>query len=146
MHIVLQRAKQSNVTVDGKIVGEIKSGFVILVGITHTDTAETVRKMARKVVNLRIFSDDAGKMNRSALDVAAEMLVISQFTLYADARRGRRPGYTDAAPPAVAAPLVDEFAAALRAAGVNNVATGIFGADMLVSIKNDGPVTIILDE
>ncbi len=145
MRVVLQRAKESSVTVDGKIVGEITRGFVILVGITHTDTPEIVRKMAQKVVNLRVFNDDAGKMNRSALDVGAEMLVISQFTLYADTRRGRRPGYTDAAPPAIAEPLVNTFAEALRAAGIGTVATGIFGADMLVSIKNDGPVTIILD-
>ena len=145
MRVVLQRAKESSVSVDGKVVGEIAHGFVILVGITHTDTPETVQKMAQKVVNLRVFSDDAGKMNRSALDVDAEMLVISQFTLYADTRRGRRPGYTDAAPPAIAEPLVDAFADALRAAGIGRVATGIFGADMLVSIKNDGPVTIILE-
>ncbi len=145
MRVVLQRAKESSVSVDGKIVGEIAHGFVILVGITHTDTPETVWKMAQKVVNLRVFSDDAGKMNRSALDVDAEMLVISQFTLYADTRRGRRPGYTDAAPPAIAEPLVNAFADALRAAGIGKVATGVFGADMLVSIKNDGPVTIILE-
>ena len=145
MRVVLQRAKESSVSVDGKIVGEIAHGFVILVGITHTDTPETVQKMAQKVVNLRVFSDDAGKMNRSALDVDAEILVISQFTLYADTRRGRRPGYTDAAPPAIAEPLVDAFADALRAAGIGRVATGVFGADMLVSIKNDGPVTIILE-
>ena len=145
MRVVLQRAKESSVSVDGKIVGEIAHGFVILVGITHTDTPETVQKMAQKVVNLRVFSDDAGKMNRSALDVDAEMLVISQFTLYADTRRGRRPGYTDAAPPAIAEPLVNAFADALRAAGIGRVATGVFGADMLVSIKNDGPVTIILE-
>jgi len=145
MRVVLQRAKESNVTVDGNIVGEIAHGFVILVGITHTDTPEIVRKMAEKVANLRVFSDDAGKMNRSALDVGAEMLVISQFTLYADTRRGRRPGYTDAAPPAIAEPLVNTFVEALRAAGIGTVATGIFGADMLVSIKNDGPVTIILE-
>ncbi len=145
MRVVLQRAKESSVSVDGKVVGEIAHGFVILVGITHTDTPETVQKMAQKVVNLRVFSDDAGKMNRSALDVDAEMLVISQFTLYADTRRGRRPGYTDAAPPAIAEPLVNAFADALRAAGIGRVATGVFGADMLVSIKNDGPVTIILE-
>ncbi len=145
MRVVLQRAKESNVSVNGKIVGEITHGFVILVGITHTDTPEIVQKMAQKIVNLRVFSDDAGKMNRSALDVGAEMLVISQFTLYADTRRGRRPGYTDAAPPAIAEPLVDAFSQFLRVAGVGKVASGIFGADMLVSIKNDGPVTIILE-
>ena len=145
MRVVLQRVQSGRVTVDDEIVGEIGGGFVILTGITHTDTSETVEKMAHKVVNLRVFSDDVGKMNRSALDVGAEMLVISQFTLYADARRGRRPSYTDAAPPSIAAPLVSAFADALRGQGITKVAEGIFGADMLVSIQNDGPVTIVLD-
>jgi len=145
MRVVLQRVQSGRVTVDDEIVGEIGGGFVILTGITHTDTSETVEKMAHKVVNLRVFSDDVGKMNRSALDVGAEMLVISQFTLYADARRGRRPSNTDAAPPSIAAPLVSAFADALRGQGITKVAEGIFGADMLVSIQNDGPVTIVLD-
>ncbi len=145
MRAILQRAKASHVAVNGKIVGEIPHGLVILVGITHTDTEDVVEKMAAKVAGLRIFNDDAGKMNRSLLDVGGEALVISQFTLYADARRGRRPGYTDAAPPEIAAPLVEEFVQALRGQGIPNVSTGIFGADMLVSIQNDGPVTIILE-
>ncbi len=145
MRIVLQRVQSGSVTVDDEIVGKIGAGFVILTGITHTDTVERVKKMAHKVANLRVFSDEAGKMNRSALDVNAEMLVISQFTLYADARRGRRPSYTDAAPPPIAAPLVTAFAEALRGQGISKVAEGIFGADMLVDIQNDGPVTIILD-
>ncbi len=145
MRVVLQRVVAGRVTVAGRVVGEIGPGYVILVGITHPDTRETVEKMAQKVANLRVFNDDAGKMNRSALEVGAEMLVISQFTLYADSRRGRRPGYTDAAPPPVAEPLVAAFAESLREQGVEKVATGIFGADMLVSIQNDGPVTIILE-
>ncbi len=145
MRVVIQRAGASHVSVAGNIVGEIEGGLVVLVGITHSDTPEVVAKMARKIGGLRIFNDDAGKMNRSALDVDAEALVISQFTLYADARRGRRPGYTDAAPPEIAEPLVDEFVRALKAQGIKKVATGVFGADMLVSIRNDGPVTIILE-
>jgi len=145
MRAVLQRASASHVSVGGKIVGEIDGGLVVLVGITHSDTPEVVAKMARKIAGLRIFNDDAGKMNCSVLDVDAEVLVISQFTLYADARRGRRPSYTDAAPPEIAEPLVDEFVRALQRQGIKKVATGVFGADMLVSIHNDGPVTIILE-
>ncbi|RME43253.1 MAG: D-tyrosyl-tRNA(Tyr) deacylase [Caldilineae bacterium] len=145
MRVVLQRVTAGRVTVDGNTVGEIGRGYVILAGITHTDTPETVGKMAKKVAHLRVFSDAAGKMNRSLLDVGGEALVVSQFTLYADARRGRRPGFTDAAPPEVAAPLVDAFAGALRAQGVRKVATGVFGADMQVEIHNDGPVTILLE-
>ncbi|MFQ5575584.1 MAG: D-aminoacyl-tRNA deacylase [Anaerolineae bacterium] len=145
MRLVLQRVTAGSVTVDGRQVAQIGAGFVILVGVTHTDTRQVAETLARKTAHLRVFSDAAGKMNRSALEVGAEMLVVSQFTLYADTRRGRRPGYTDAAPPDVAAPLVDEFAAALRRAGVRRVASGIFGADMLVELKNDGPVTIILE-
>lgn len=145
MRVVLQRSKAGHVSVDGKIVGAIDHGLVILAGMTHADTAEIVEKMAAKVAGLRIFNDAAGKMNRSLLDVGGGALVISQFTLYADARRGRRPSYTDAAPPEVAAPLVDEFVKALQRQGISRVETGIFGADMLVSIQNDGPVTIVLE-
>ncbi len=145
MRVVIQRASASHVSVAGHIVGEIDGGLVILAGITHSDTPDIVAKMARKIAGLRIFSDDAGKMNRSALDMGAEVLVISQFTLYADARRGRRPSYTDAAPPEIAEPMMDEFVRALQLQGIKKVATGVFGADMLVSIRNDGPVTIILE-
>lgn len=145
MRLVLQRVTSGSVTVDGETVGEVGPGYVILVGITHDDTREMVDKLAQKVIHLRVFEDEAGKMNRSAMDVGAEMLVISQFTLYADARKGRRPGYTDAAPPDVAEPLVDYFAETLRESGVKKVATGVFGAEMLVNINNHGPVTIILD-
>jgi len=145
MRVVLQRVISGSVTVAGDVVGKIGAGYVILAGITHSDTEQLAQKMADKVVHLRVFSDEAGKMNRSALDVGAEMLVVSQFTLYADTRRGRRPGYTDAAPPSVAEPLVDYFIEALRKLGVKKVAAGVFGADMLVDIQNDGPVTIVLD-
>lgn len=145
MRLVLQRVTAGKVTVDDKVVGEIGLGFVILVGITHTDTKDIIEKMAQKIVHLRVFEDEAGKMNRSALDVGAEILVVSQFTLYADTRRGRRPSYTEAAPPPVAAPLIDYFVNTLTALGIKKVATGIFGAMMMVDIKNNGPVTIVLE-
>ena len=146
MKLVLQRVKSGNVSVAGKIVAKIGAGCVILIGITHSDTAATAQKMAKKVARLRVFSDEAGKMNCSALNVGAEILVVSQFTLYANARRGRRPGYTDAAPPAAAKPLIEHFVQALQDTGIKKVAQGVFGADMLVEIKNDGPVTIILED
>ena len=145
MRALLQRVTAGRVTVEAQIVGEIGAGYVILLGITHTDTPREVSKLAQKTIHLRVFGDEAGKMNRSALDVGAEILVISQFTLYADARKGRRPSYTDAAPPEIATPLVDAFVEQLRTAGIKKVATGIFGATMLVEIDNDGPVTIMLD-
>jgi D-tyrosyl-tRNA(Tyr) deacylase len=145
MRIVLQRVTQGSVTVNGQIVGQVGAGFVVLVGVTHGDTVQTAALMARKTANLRVFDDDAGKMNRSPLDVGGGVLVISQFTLYADTRRGRRPGFTDAALPEQAAPLVEAFAAALRTEGIAHVEQGIFGAMMHVEIHNDGPVTILLD-
>jgi D-tyrosyl-tRNA(Tyr) deacylase len=145
MRAILQRVKSGWVTVDDAVVGEIGPGFVVLLGITHGDGMLELRKVADKTVNLRVFEDEAGKMNRSALDIGGEMLVVSQFTLYADTKKGRRPSFTRAAPPAVAAPLVDQFVAYLRETGVKKVATGQFGAEMLVHIENDGPVTIILD-
>lgn len=145
MKIVLQRVTSGRVTVAGQVVGEVGCGYVLLVGIAPADTRAVAEKMAEKVYHLRVFSDQAGKMNLSAGDVGVEMLVISQFTLYADSRKGRRPSYTDAALPEVAEPLVAHFAGALQKLGVKKVATGVFGADMLVEINNDGPVTIILE-
>ena len=145
MRAILQRGTAGSVTVDDKIVGQIGAGFVILLGVTHTDTGAEVKRLAEKTVHLRVFADEAGKMNRSVLDVAGEILVISQFTLYADTRKGRRPSYVNAAPPDIAAPLVDEFVNRLGELGVKQVAAGIFGAKMLVDIQNDGPVTIILE-
>jgi D-tyrosyl-tRNA(Tyr) deacylase len=132
------------VSVDGKIVGQIERGVVVLVGVTHGDTQEQAEWLARKIAGLRIFEDSEGKMNAGLLDVDGAALVISQFTLYADARKGRRPGFSDAALPDVAEPLVDHFAQALRDRGVP-VETGVFGAHMLVEIHNDGPVTILLE-
>lgn len=145
MRIILQRVRKGHVAVDDKIVGEIGPGFVILVGVTHGDGPVEVKKLAEKIAHLRVFEDEQGKMNLSALETGAEMLVISQFTLYADARKGRRPSFTDAALPALAEPLVGQLAENLRALGVKKVATGVFGAHMLIHIENDGPVTIILD-
>lgn len=145
MRAVLQRVRQGRVTVDEKIVGQIGPGYVILLGVTHEDGPAEMQKLAEKTVHLRVFEDDRGKMNRSALDTGAEILVISQFTLYANAKKGRRPSFTGAAPPDIAEPLVTQFAETLRQLGIAKVEMGVFGADMLVYIENDGPVTIILD-
>ena len=145
MRIVLQRVRRGSVTVDGAVTGAVEQGFVALVGVTHSDTRAEAELLARKTANLRVFEDDAGKMNRSALDVGAGVLVISQFTLYADMRKGRRPSFIDAAAPDIAAPLVDYFAERLRAEGIQQVEHGVFGAMMMVEIHNEGPVTIILD-
>ncbi|RME79706.1 MAG: D-tyrosyl-tRNA(Tyr) deacylase [Chloroflexi bacterium] len=145
MRAVLQRVKAGRVTVDGQVIGEIGPGYVILLGVTHGDSPAVAEKLAEKTAHLRVFEDAQGKMNLSALETGAEMLVVSQFTLYADARKGRRPSFTDAAPPQVAEPLVHYFVDCLRRLGVRKVATGQFGASMLVEIHNDGPVTIILD-
>jgi D-tyrosyl-tRNA(Tyr) deacylase len=123
----------------------IGHGLVVLVGVNHADTGEQVAPMARKTAQLRIFEDAAGKMNLSVLDVGGEVLVVPQFTLYADCRRGRRPSFTDAALPAQAVPLIEAYVGALRAEGVRRVATGFFGEHMHVEIHNDGPVTIVLD-
>lgn len=144
MRTVIQRVSRASVSVDGKIVGEIGRGVVVLVGVTHGDGREQADWLAEKIAGLRIFEDAAGKMNLGLTEIGGAALVVSQFTLYADARKGRRPGFTDAAPPEVAEPLVDYFAQALRAQGVP-VATGVFGAHMLVEIHNDGPVTILLE-
>lgn len=145
MRAILQRVRCGNVTVGDQVVGQIGPGYVILVGVTHGDGPAEVKKLAEKTVHLRVFEDEQGKMNLSALDTGAEMLVISQFTLYADTRKGRRPSFTTAAPPDIAEPLVTQFAAQLGALGVKKVATGVFGAQMRVHLENEGPVTIILD-
>ena len=144
MRALVQRVSQASVSVEGKVVGAIGRGAVALVGVTHGDTKEQAEWLARKVAGLRIFEDSAGKINASLLDVDGAALVISQFTLYADTRKGRRPSFTDAAQPEIAEPLVNHFAQTLRGHGVP-VETGIFGAHMLVEIHNDGPVTIMLE-
>lgn len=145
MRAILQRVRRGQVTVANEVVGQIGPGYVILLGVTQQDGPAEVKKLADKTVHLRVFEDDQGKMNLSALNTGAEMLVISQFTLFADAKKGRRPSFTRAALPEIAEPLVTQFASQLRGLGVKQVQTGIFGARMLVHLENDGPVTIILD-
>lgn len=145
MRVLLQRVSKGSVSVDGSVVGRISHGLVMLVGVGRDDTEADADKLAEKSVHLRIFNDEQGKFNRSLLDVGGGALVVSQFTLYADARRGRRPSFTDAASPERAAPLCDYFVNRLRRLGVANVATGTFGAMMAVEVHNDGPVTIWLD-
>ena len=144
MRAVVQRVSAASVTVDGAVVGQIARGLLILLGVGQGDTRAEAVLLAEKIANLRIFADDAGRFNRSALDIGGAALVVSQFTLYADTRRGRRPSFSGAAQPDVAAPLVESFAAALRSRGLP-VATGVFGAQMSVALANDGPVTIVLD-
>ena len=145
MRAVIQRVQQGQVSVAGQTVGAIGPGLVILLGAGHGDDQAEADRLATKIANLRIFADAQGKTNLSILDVGGEVLVISQFTLYADCRKGRRPSFVQAAPPDVAAPLVDYFADRLRQAGIRRVETGEFGAMMLVEIHNDGPFTIFLD-
>ncbi len=145
MRVLVQRVTEGAVRIAGETVGEIEEGLVLLVGISHEDSLNEVKKMAQKVVHLRIFGDEAGKFNRSLLDVGGAALVISQFTLYADARKGRRPSFIHAARPEQAEPLMEAFASELQSLGVPRVATGRFGASMLVEIHNSGPVTIWLD-
>lgn len=144
MRAIVQRVRQASVSVDDKTIGAIETGLMILVGVTHDDDASDARFLAQKIATLRIFEDDAGKFNLSALDVGASALVVSQFTLYADARRGRRPDFVQAARPEVAEPLIERFITLLREQGLR-VETGQFQARMLVKIFNDGPVTILLD-
>jgi D-aminoacyl-tRNA deacylase len=145
MRVILQRVTQGSVTVDGTITGQIAQGFVALVGVTHDDTQAKAEFLAKKTAVLRVFSDANDKMNLSVQDVEGSVLVISQFTLYADVRKGRRPSYTKAAHPEQAEPLVQYYAECLQKEGVQQVEHGIFGAMMQVEIHNDGPVTIILD-
>ncbi len=145
MRIVVQRVRQGSVSVEGKLIAQIHQGVVLLVGIGMQDSEEKARFLAEKVAHLRIFEDQHGKMNRSLLDVGGEALVVSQFTLYADTRKGRRPSFTDAALPDQAKPLVECFAQHLQRLGVPTQ-SGQFGAHMLVTIENDGPVTILLEQ
>ena len=145
MRALIQRVKTGKVTVEGQTVAEIAHGLVILLGIGRGDTPEQARFLAGKIASLRIFEDNEGKFNRSILEMGGAAIVVSQFTLYADTRKGRRPSFTAAAPPDVAAPLVDKFANFLREQGVPTQ-NGVFGAHMLVEIENDGPVTIWLEK
>ena len=144
MRAVLQRVSSGKVTVEGNATGQIGAGMVVLLGVGANDTETEVELLVNKIANLRIFADTEGKFNLSALDVRAEMLVVSQFTLFADCRKGRRPSFTDAARPELAVPLYETFVERLRAMGFK-VETGVFQTDMLVEIHNTGPVTIWLD-
>ncbi|HET6199361.1 MAG TPA: D-aminoacyl-tRNA deacylase [Candidatus Acidoferrales bacterium] len=144
MRAVVQRVSQACVVVEARVTGEIAAGLLVLLGVGRADTSETAAVMAEKIVNLRIFNDEQGKMNRSLLDTGGAILVVSQFTLYGDARGGRRPSFIQAAPPEPGKSLYEEFVRALAALG-NRVETGVFQAHMSVELTNDGPVTILLD-
>ncbi len=144
MKIVIQKVLESSVTIDGKVNGSIKKGFMVLVGFCENDNHAIIDKMVDKMIGLRIFEDEEGKMNKSLHDVNGSILSISQFTLYADCRKGRRPGFTEAAKPVIAIPLYEYFNNKIREYNIH-LETGIFGADMKVSLINDGPTTIILD-
>lgn len=145
MKAVIQRVKYATVKVDNKIIGECKQGFMILLGVIDGDTENDADKLIKKIPVLRIFEDENGKMNKSLLDIDGEILVVSQFTLAADCSHGRRPSFTDSAPPDIANELYEYLVGELKTAGVKSVQTGEFGADMAVELLNDGPVTIILD-
>lgn len=144
MRVVVQRCKEASVTVEGQVTGAIGPGLMLLVGITHEDTGEDARFAAEKIANLRIFEDEDGKMNLSVLETGGAILSVSQFTLYGDCRKGRRPNFMAAARPEQAQPLYEDFNTLLRAQGLQ-VETGVFGAMMDVSLVNDGPVTLIVE-
>lgn len=145
MKVLVQRCEKASVTIDGKIVGKIDSGLMLLVGFTETDNSSNIDYMVDKVINLRIFDDESGVMNKSLLDIGGSILSVSQFTLYADARKGRRPSYVNALSGEKASILYDEFNQKLKEKNIH-IETGIFGADMKVELINDGPVTIMLEK
>lgn len=145
MRALIQRVTSANVVVDAEVTGAIEHGLLLFVGVAHSDTEAVEDRIADKIVKLRIFSDEQGLMNKSVLDVAGGILAVSQFTLYADAKKGNRPSYVDAARPGQASPAFDRFVAKLSARLGKTVPTGVFGADMKVTLVNDGPVTIWLD-
>ena len=144
MRALVQRVSRASVTIAGQTIGAIDAGFLVLLGITHSDTPEQATWLAEKVAGLRIFNDADGKMNRDLADIGGAMLIVSQFTLYGDCRKGKRPSFIDAAPPPVAIPLYEAFINGVKALGIR-VATGEFGADMKVELVNDGQVTLIVD-
>ncbi|MGI6225129.1 MAG: D-aminoacyl-tRNA deacylase [Peptococcales bacterium] len=144
MRVVIQRVKQASVKVDGNIVGKIDSGLLVFLGVTHSDTTNDAKYLAEKVCNLRIFEDENDKLNLSVLDIGGKILSVSQFTLYGDCRKGRRPSFTEAAQPEIANKLYQDFNMYLQKSGVE-VETGIFQAHMQVELINDGPVTMLLD-
>ena len=145
MRVVLQRVSRAQVRVGDRVTGSIDAGFLLLVGFNRDDTQATLSWMAEKIISLRLFGDDEGRMNRSLAEIEGGLLVVSQFTLYGDASRGRRPSFIDAAPPDVAIPLYERFVALLRDAAPGRVETGEFGAMMDVELVNDGPVTLLLE-
>lgn len=145
MRAVIQRVQHARVEVEGTTTGAIEQGLLVLLGITHDDQQTDIDWLVNKLIKLRIFTDEAGKMNRSVQDVGGGLLVVSQFTLYGNVKKGHRPSYTRSAPPDVSVPLYEQFLTSLRTAFSGPVATGEFGAKMAVSLLNDGPVTIILD-
>lgn len=144
MRLLIQRVTQASVRIDGEVVGEISHGLLVLIGITAQDTPAIADRLIRKALDLRIFEDDEGKMNRGVEEVSGGLLLVSQFTLYANCRKGRRPSFIDAAPPPIAQPLYENCIRVAQASGLT-VQTGRFGADMKISLINDGPVTIMLD-
>jgi len=144
MKVVLQRVAHASVTVDEKVIGKIQRGFLLLVGVTHDDAMEDMEYLVRKIVQMRIFEDEEGKLNRSIQDIGGEILSVSQFTLYAETKKGNRPSFSKAAPGDVAIEMFEQFNGLLRETGIP-VETGLFGADMKVELLNDGPVTILLD-
>jgi len=145
MRVVIQRVQHSKVVVEGETIGQIGPGLMVLLGITHDDTEADINWLVKKIIKMRIYNDDAGKMNLSVEDIGGDILVISQFTLYANARKGNRPSYIRSAPPDVSIPLYEQFVKTLQSQFSGKVETGEFGAMMEVSLLNDGPVTIILD-
>ena len=145
MRALLQRVTHAEVSVEGKCTGSVKNGFLVLLGVGQNDTEEQARQLAAKIAGLRVFTDEQDKMNLSLVEVNGGALVVSQFTLYADCRRGRRPNFIPAAPSQLAEPLYERFCQLLREKGIERVECGIFGAEMKVSLCNDGPVTIWLD-
>ena len=145
MRAIVQRVKSSSLSIDGEVYSSINKGFMVLIGITETDTLEDAKVMAEKIVKLRVFEDENGKMNLSIQDIGGEFQVVSQFTLYADCHHGNRPSFTNAAKPEVAIPLYEEFVRNIKEISNLNVVTGVFGADMKINLVNDGPVTIYLE-
>ena len=145
MRVVVQRVSQSSVIIESDIVSSISKGLLILLGVENNDTLDDVNWLIRKIINLRIFTDIDGKMNNSILDIKGDIIVVSQFTLHAKTKKGNRPSYINAAPPKIAIPLYENFVQVLKNESKLNVFTGEFGADMKVSLINDGPVTIIID-